>query len=52
MSLERILETEILPLVDKPSRYLGNEVNAVGDSLSKAGPGKHLATPLPWRGPR
>ncbi len=29
MSLERILEDEILPLVDKPSRYLGNEVNAV-----------------------
>ncbi|MEM6928613.1 MAG: B12-binding domain-containing radical SAM protein, partial [Myxococcota bacterium] len=29
MSLARILEEEILPLVDKPSRYLGNEVNAV-----------------------
>jgi len=29
MTLESILETEILPLVDKPSRYLGNEVNAV-----------------------
>ncbi|MCA9494978.1 MAG: B12-binding domain-containing radical SAM protein, partial [Myxococcales bacterium] len=27
--LARILEEEILPLVDKPSRYLGNEVNAV-----------------------
>ncbi|MEN0064477.1 MAG: TIGR03960 family B12-binding radical SAM protein [Myxococcota bacterium] len=29
MSLESILELEILPHVDKPSRYLGNEVNAV-----------------------
>ncbi len=27
--LAHILEDEILPLVDKPSRYLGNEVNAV-----------------------
>ena len=29
MDLTRILETEVLPLVEKPSRYLGNEVNAV-----------------------
>jgi len=29
MNIARILEEEILPLVDKPSRYLGNEVNAV-----------------------
>ena len=29
MTLARILENEILPLVEKPSRYLGNEVNAV-----------------------
>ena len=27
--LVRILEQEILPTVEKPSRYLGNEVNAV-----------------------
>lgn len=30
----------------------GFVVAHAGDSLSKAGPGKHLATPLPWRGPR
>jgi radical SAM-linked protein len=29
MDLDRILEERILPRVDKPSRYLGNEVNAV-----------------------
>ncbi len=29
MSFERILQEEILPRVEKPSRYLGNEVNAV-----------------------
>jgi hypothetical protein len=29
MNLSSILETEVLPLVEKPSRYLGNEVNAV-----------------------
>ncbi len=29
MNLARILEEEILPRVDKPSRYLGTEVNAV-----------------------
>jgi radical SAM family uncharacterized protein/radical SAM-linked protein len=28
-TLSSILDTEILPCVDKPSRYLGNEVNAV-----------------------
>ncbi|MEQ1570104.1 MAG: TIGR03960 family B12-binding radical SAM protein, partial [Myxococcota bacterium] len=28
-NLAHILETEILPAVDKPSRYLGNEVNSV-----------------------
>ena len=28
MNLTRVLEDEILPLVEKPSRYLGNEVNA------------------------
>jgi radical SAM family uncharacterized protein/radical SAM-linked protein len=29
MNLARILDDEILPLVEKPSRYLGDEVNAV-----------------------
>jgi hypothetical protein len=29
MDFARILADEILPLVDKPSRYLGNELNAV-----------------------
>ncbi|MBX2801144.1 MAG: TIGR03960 family B12-binding radical SAM protein [Myxococcales bacterium] len=29
MDLTRILHDDVLPLVDKPSRYLGNEVNAV-----------------------
>jgi radical SAM family uncharacterized protein/radical SAM-linked protein len=29
MDLDRILEERILPRVEKPSRYLGNEVNAV-----------------------
>lgn len=29
MNLSTILETEILPLVQKPSRYLGTEINAV-----------------------
>lgn len=29
MNLATILDEEILPLVDKPSRYLGSEVNAV-----------------------
>lgn len=29
MSLSELLEREILPRVEKPSRYLGNEVNAV-----------------------
>ena len=29
MNLSEVLDTEILPLVEKPSRYLGTEVNAV-----------------------
>lgn len=29
MNLARILDSEILPLVEKPSRYLGGELNAV-----------------------
>lgn len=29
MNLAAVLDNEILPLVEKPSRYLGNEVNAV-----------------------
>jgi len=32
MNLSHVLETEILPRVDKPSRYVGNEVNAVHKS--------------------
>ena len=36
MSLERVLLDEILPRVQKPSRYLGNELNAV---RKQPGPG-------------
>lgn len=31
MNLAQVLEEEILPVVDKPSRYLGNEVNSAYD---------------------
>lgn len=34
MNLAQILDDEILPRVEKPSRYLGNEVNAVRGDLS------------------
>jgi len=35
MNLAEVLETEILPRVEKPSRYLGNELNAVRKDPSR-----------------
>ena len=34
MNLTAVLEQDILPRVDKPSRYVGNEVNAVHKDAS------------------
>jgi radical SAM family uncharacterized protein/radical SAM-linked protein len=43
MNLSTILESELLPLVQKPSRYLGTEINAV----HKANPRVRLALVFP-----
>ncbi|MFT7518759.1 MAG: radical SAM family uncharacterized protein, partial [Kiritimatiellia bacterium] len=34
MNLSHVLDTEILPLVEKPSRYVGNEFNSVHKDLA------------------
>lgn len=45
MNLAEILDEEILPLVEKPSRYLGNELNAVHKDRSEVEVRMALAFP-------